>query len=129
MTVTWRALPGLVLAAALLAPVAPASAWSCTYYKWNAADRRWERVALLQPEQPFETQYPKPYYWQCRYCYVPVPVPGEDPGPELPAEVQELLDDVNAAANKVLDGGFGTLGADPFNGPDCPDVPPVWDEP
>lgn len=122
MRLTWRALPGVVLAAALLAPAVPAHAWSCTYYKWNATDRRWERVALLQPEETFEAQYPKPQYWQCKYCYVPFPVGGEDLDPTLPHEIQEIIDDTKGAA-------YTALGGSPFNGPECPAVPPVWDEP
>jgi hypothetical protein len=128
-----RAVAGFAVAATLV-PGPPASAnWHCQYFKWDAAARKWRWVEVLQPQEEYEAAHPRYTTWDCRYCYVPAIVAPPDLEPTLPAEVEAALEplrqparDAVAAVDAMVGEPGEPLGVD-FGGPDCPDVPPVWD--
>jgi hypothetical protein len=130
----WHALPTLLIGATLLAPIRPAAAgWSCSYYRWDSPAQKWDLVARLQPQAEFRRTHVLGVDYHCEYCYVPA-APPRDP------DTFDGVDDVKALAAETLQtvqeaqlpvpapGSVSPVGMNPWDGPACPLVPPVWDE-
>jgi hypothetical protein len=127
-------MPALLLGATLLAPVSPARAgWSCSYYRWNSPARKWDLVAHLQPRDEFRRTHVLGIDYHCEYCYVPA-VPPRDPDDPVGGvdEVQALAQEVTQTVREAevtapSPESVQAALVDPWNGPACPLVPPVWD--
>lgn len=137
MRTLWRALPALLVGATLLAPVSPAAASeSCSFYRWDEPAREWVLVKRLYPRKEFKETYVHGVDWHCEYCVPMIKVRDPDdvfeqvgvpqPAHELVEETVETLAAVELPVPSP--GPVSPAGVDPWNGPACPDVPPVWDE-
>lgn len=135
------ALPVVAIVAGAMLTPAHANTWSCTYYKWNAAQQRWVRVELLQEETLYESSHQRYVDWDCKYCYFPSIVAGptgggsvydvaENAAARVAAELSPATETVTAAAAPVAGAVNDALtatgiSADPWGPPpECPLVPP-----
>jgi hypothetical protein len=118
--------PALLLAAAAALP-APASAGDeCMYFRWDAGARRWVLVRLYSDEDVFE---PSGERWDCKYCtpVKPPPTPDLTDNPHVSRLLDPVHDGITAVGGLTGDVDVQPDAATPLDGPDCPDVPPVWD--
>lgn len=126
----WRALPALLVAATLLAPVTPASAgWSCSYYRYDTGTRSWVQVASLQPKDEYRSTHQEGVDFHCEYCYVPTITrrDPENPLGVLGTDPQLIAQDIVATVAEAQVPEPGAVPVDPWSYPPCPLVPPVWD--
>ena len=142
MTFPLRALLAGALLAATLGPAtapvaaAPDLTWSCAYYKWHQNDQRWHRVWAAQSEdwekQPGNARYES---WDCKYCVIPYGLPprNDEVPPvhvdaELPGGTEVSIAPQGSPIGDVVEPA-GEAGAQAVGlAPDCPLVPPEYDE-
>lgn len=132
-----RALPALLIGATLLAPVSPAAATeSCSFYRWDEPTQEYVLVERLYPRKEFKERFVYLVDWHCEYC---VPLmqaydpdnPFENVDPRLLAQglVQYVTETGRALEISVPSlSSVSPAAVDPWNYPDCPKVPPAWDE-
>lgn len=137
-TITRVLLAGVTVVCAALPDGAVASKPNeyCSYYHWDSSTQTWDQAWYFQRSEAFEAEYVKGIDWHCKYnCLEIFPLTRPDNGdpvyvPEtvaaLVADVAPVLDPVLAPVRDLYAAATATIeGPDPFQGPDCPDVPPV----